>query len=207
MIHADMKGKTHVPEDVLTSNCIGLLSLLPDNILIEFFSISVDLKGQNINLSKYDEIEKIEFWSWLDNAGEPDILCILKNKTDNHRLVLIIEVKHGSGKSGYAQTEIINSDEETFSTDQLAKYWQAARKQYNHANIDVALIYLTHHRNFPKQDIEDSLKETTNSGLIYWLSWFHLYEFVVDKLKVNLSKIEANIFKLLKIYLKNKGYQ
>jgi len=202
MIFADIRGKTGVPEDVLTSNCIELLSLLPDSRLIDFFSMSVNLNGKNIELFEYDEVEKIEFWTWLQNAGEPDILCILKNGTNNKRIVMIIEVKHGSGKSSYAQTEVEPLQESDISSDQLAKYWQAAKSKYD----NVVLIYLTHHHHFPKKDVEESIEETGNLALIYWVSWFHFYQFVIKKYDPKSRSVESKIFGKLKMYLEEKGY-
>lgn len=203
MIYADLQGKTHVPEDVLTSNCIELMSLLPDKNLIDFFSLSIDAHNKEINLSEYTLIDSLEFWPWLNHGGEPDILCSLKNNEANKRIILIIEVKHGAGKSGHDDNDSAESDAD-ISSDQLAKYWQAAINQYED---EVVVIYLTHHRHFPKQDIVDSIKSSRGKAIIYWISWFHLYRFVVDKLAVyKNSGTETRILKKLKCYLYEKGY-
>ena len=143
MIDADINGKTKVAEDVFTSNCIGLLSLLPDENLISFLSQAKDVNGCAINLAKYNIIEKLEFWPWLPEAGEPDVICVLKN--NNNRMTLVIEIKQGAGKSSHASSQ----NDTRLSTDQLAKYWQAASQQ----DENVALIYLTHHQHMPVQEL------------------------------------------------------
>ncbi len=157
MIFADIKGKTHVAEDVLTSNCMGLLSILSSNHLISFLSKSVNLEGKKLDLSSFSEIEKLEFWPYLSQAGEPDILCILKSCSTKQRVILIIECKHGAGKSGYGTI----GDE---IRDQLGKYYVGATKIYPDERVFV--IYLTHHRSFPKEEIKESISITGNSTSI-----------------------------------------
>lgn len=211
MVFADLKGKTHVPEDVLTSNCIGLLSLLNDGYLIDFFSMAITLNGNKLDLSSYDEIVKLDFWPWLPGGGEPDVICILKSRDTKEQIAFIIEVKHGAGKSGYAEdVDHATQDTDSYSSnDQLAKYWLAARKIYKE---NLVVIYLTHHQHLPKQDIEESLQEIerveklTNSGIIYWLSWYHFYQFVTSVPNTGCTAVETKILERLKLYLEQKGY-
>ena len=66
MIHADLHSKNHVPEDVLTSNCLGLLSLLPDSDLLSFFTTAQN--AHNEHLSMPDTVTgraELEFWQYL----------------------------------------------------------------------------------------------------------------------------------------------
>jgi hypothetical protein len=192
MIYADVKGKTGVPEDVFTSNCIELLTLLPHKILIEFIALSINLKGESIDLSGIEKIDRIEFWPWINSTSEPDILCVLKNETGSKLITLVIEVKHGGGKSGFAQN------------DQLAKYWKSTSIIYK----NVVILYLTHHRDFPKQDIKDSLKETGNKALIYWINWHYLYQYIVTLIENRVyQSTELRILEKLKLYLEEKGYK
>jgi len=202
MIFADIKGKTYTAEDILTSNCIGLLSLLPPNHLISFLSRAVNLEGKKLDLSSFNEIEKLDFWPYLSNVGEPDVLCILKSCFTNQRCILIIECKHGAGKSGYGVGE-------NKINDQLSKYYIAATKNFSHESKKIFVIYLTHHRCMPKDEIMESISIVggKSSNLFYWLSWFHLYEYSMEQLTKTECSITANIYKMLKKYLEHKGYQ
>lgn len=216
MIHADLKGKGHVPEDVLTSNCLGLLSLLPDCNFISFLGSAVALDGQPIDLSLYERVERTEFWPWLLEGGEPDVIVELQNKNGSARLGVVIEVKHGAGKSGAADLpEAIVSvpdgvddpdraEPDRVTSDQLAKYWRAASKRFPH----LALIYLTHHHWLPKDDIAVSLREAGGDARFYWLSWFHLYRWTTDQIEnTSASPIaERRILETLRNYLSAKGY-
>jgi hypothetical protein len=58
MIHADLQGKAHVAENVLTSNCLGLLRFLPDSNLFSFLAAATDLNGETLDLSSYEKDEK-----------------------------------------------------------------------------------------------------------------------------------------------------
>lgn len=208
MIYADLKCKTNVPEDVFTSNCIGSLSYLPDHYLIEFLSTAINTEGNSVNLSKYNRIEKIKYWPWLNEGGQPDLLCVLSNTEASDRIHIVIEVKHGSGKSSYAETndscsDIAQGHRDYISNDQLAKYWKSANKVYG----DAILIYLTHHRCMPIQDLLDSIKETDGHARIYWSSWFNLYHWITEKLKMNsIGLTDSRILNTLKNYLTAKRY-
>jgi hypothetical protein len=189
MIHADLQGRTHVPEDVHTSNCLGLLHLLPDSNIIEFLSEAETLRGMRIDLSRYDHVERLKFWPWLSEGGEPDVIVELQEKEGGEGLVLIIEAKHGAGLSSY---------------DQLARYWRTASRRFRHT----AVIYLTHDRSLPKADIAASLCEVGSEAPIFWLSWFHLYRWVTTRLgKMNTLPIsEQRILNMLRKYLSAQGY-
>jgi hypothetical protein len=189
MIHADLQGKTHVPEDVHTSNCLGLLHLLPDSNIIEFLSDAETLRGMRIDLSRYDHVERLEFWPWLSEGGEPDVLIEFQEKEGGEGLVLIIEAKHGAGLSSH---------------DQLTRYWCAASRRFCHT----AVIYLTHDRSLPKAVIAASLCEAGSEASIFWLSWFHLYRWVTTRLsKTNTLPIsEQRVLNTLRNYLSAQGY-
>jgi hypothetical protein len=217
MIHADLQGKTHIREDVHTSNCLGLLHLLPDSDMIGFLSGAETIDGTRIDLSCYDHVQRLQFWPWLPQGGEPDVLAELQERDGRARLVLIIEAKHGASKSGGApwpealtstpeNTEssgVMNHDHPT--CDQLAKYWRAASKNFPH---DVALIYLTHHRSLPTDDMRESLREAGPDARIFWLSRFDLYRWVTCQLEMRSGRptSEARILKTLRHYLSAQGY-
>lgn len=216
MIHADLKGKTDA-EDVLTSNCLGLLHLLPDNDFISFLGNAVALDGTPINLSPYERVERIDFWPWLPQGVEPDSIVKLQNKDGSVQIWVVIEVKHGAGKSNRAfPSEVgpspsdgtdnlgIVEREQQSTIDQLAKYWRAASKCFP----STALIYLTHHRSLPKDDIIGSLNEAGSDARIFWLSWFHLYRWVTNKLTQSHAYpiSEKRILETLHKYIEDKGY-
>jgi len=135
----------------------------------------------------------------MANIGEPDVLCILKKPSTNDQLVLIIECKHDAGKSGHG---VIGDD----ISDQLSRYYLGATKYYK--NKKIIIIYLTHHRFFPKKEIKESVDIINNNNPIFWISWFHLYEYILEQLMKKEKKIiERKIFELLKSYLETKGYQ
>jgi len=214
MIHADLRGKSHVSEDMLTSNCLGLMLLLPDRHLINFLGTAFSLQREPLALSQYDRIASFEFWPWLPGGGEPDVIAKLRNTQTKDTLTLVIEVKHGASKSGsavpsepepHAAEDLEAHDNDKKTGDQLAKYLQAAIKHFQ--NLNVSFIYLTHHRSIPKEAIEESQRLADDSAPIYWLSWFHLYALVTELINVtSLPSAESRILESLRDYLKEKGY-
>ncbi|HQO76948.1 MAG TPA: hypothetical protein PLG17_00395, partial [Thermodesulfobacteriota bacterium] len=219
MIHADIHGKAHIPEDMLTSNCMGLLSLLPDNQFIDFFSEATSLDGKRLNLSAYDQVKKVDFWPWLQNGGEPDLIVSLCQSANDQDLAMVIEAKHGASKSNVClfngqlqETEIQAhrtndcSREQYHPSDQLARYLKAAQECYSNA----VLVFLTHHRSMPTAELSESLQEAGDSAPLYWLSWFHLYNWLTKRLRLannSLSMPEKTILKTLRYYLDAKGYR
>jgi len=216
VIHADLAGKTHIAEDVLTSNCLGLLRLLPDSSFISFLEAAVTLDGKLIDLSIYKRVERIEFWRWLPEGGEPDVTAEFQSEDGSARMTVVIEVKHGAGKSGgspsseavtdglneFDNTEVVERER---SSDQLTKYWRAANKCFPQPS----LIYLTHHRSLPKDDMAASLREAGSDAKIFWLSWFHLYRWVIERIaKASACPTsERRILETLRHYLEEKGYK
>lgn len=215
MIEAELHGKSHVAEDRLTSTCLGLLRLLPDSYLLEFLGKAVTLENQLLAACSFDLVEKIKFWPYLRNAGEPDAAIRLRRNGDPNPLTLIVEAKHGAGKSGFEPTaeeiESANASARTENVseilrprDQLAKYLRAGKREYQ----QVGLIYLTHHRSMPREDIDESVKVAGGAGIIYWLSWFDLYTFTVDRLESGrlLEFSAQKILEDIRRYLEFQGY-
>lgn len=230
MIEADIRGKLG-SEDTFTSCCIGLLELLPDYYLLSFLQKAVNICGCSLNLDTSLSIKTLDFWpSFL--SGYPDVVVALEDNT-----ILIIEIKHGAGKHGSDSTKQDSSnsdlvtkidenlkngtlssienngkqtDEEDKKTrDQLAKYWCDARRKYPSARV--SLIYLTHHRSIPKNDLmesEKSAKLQCGGSDLYWLNWFTLYYCIAHDWSsdsVNYYS-EKKIFELLQRYLAYKKY-
>jgi hypothetical protein len=150
-------------------------------------------------------------------GGEPDVIAEIWSKDGGTPpLTLVIEAKHGASKSGGAPSlgapagmsensedrGVTEPDHSTY--DQLAKYWRAASTRFS----PVALIYLTHHRSLPKNDIRASLHEAGQASRIFWLSWFHLYRWVAHRLVETNSfpTSERRIIEALHSYLGAKGY-
>ena len=196
MIQADIYGKTGVPEDVLTSCCLGLLRLMPDDYMIELLAYARNRAGHLIDLAGIDKVQDLEFWPWLRDGGIPDAIATLDSNLRPNPLKIVIEVKHGALKSGG------DGDD-----DQLARYYRSAVRQ--HQGYQISLIYLTHHRDMPVDDLDASLKHLTDNAKIYWLSWFAVAKWCADKLyrqDLSMPKAEIRILCTLSNYLSIKGY-
>jgi hypothetical protein len=192
MINADIRGRTGIPEDVLTSCCLGLLQLLPDENLIEILSLSRHYNGQMPDFTRVDTCRELEFWPSLE-GNFPDAIATLGSDLTGRKLKIVIEVKHGSGKSG--------NDE-----DQLVKYYNAATRQYK--NHEVFVIYLTHHRDMPATELTESLSYLTETAHIYWLSWCTVARWSGEQLLTRKRSVaEFRILTTLNSYLVFKGYR
>jgi hypothetical protein len=212
MIHADLQDPYHSAEDRFTGNCLGLLHLLPDSDFIDFFSRSMKRDRTRIDLSCYKQVSKVDFWPWLPLAGFPDVIAELR-KGGGTPLTLIIEVKHGAAKGGAAGAAVTGETSENPNStqsdgppaDQLARYWQAGCKHFRCP----AVIYLTHHRSLPEDDLEESLRKAGADAGIFWLSWFDLHRWVSDQLLTIEARpaTEARIFTTLRDYLSANEYR
>jgi hypothetical protein len=192
MIQADLNGKTGVPEDVLTSCCLGLLQLLPDNYFIEMLKLARTVEKRYIDLSDLDTVKQLYYWPWLNDGGIPDIIITLESRATSRRVNIVIEVKHGSGKSGGEE-------------DQLARYYKAAVK--NMKDHEIFLIYLTHHRIMPVDDLNVSISLLTDPTKVTWLSWYTVAKWALMKMNHSeLTEAEWRILSTLKRYLYSKGY-
>jgi hypothetical protein len=91
VIHADLGRKTSA-EDILTSNCLGLLHLLPDTDFIGFFESAVDLLGNQLDLSTYGRVDRdrTDFWPWLSGGSQPDAIAELIQQHGTDRKALVI---------------------------------------------------------------------------------------------------------------------
>lgn len=201
MINAELHGKSHVPEDRLTSSCLGLLNLFDSRYLIEFLREARDLNQKELNLNIDTQLSGFYFWPWLPGGGEPDVLLELQNP-DSTKTVIVIEAKHGAGKSGSIKDSEIGSPD-ACCQDQLARYWRAAGKTYPKYNVEI--IYLTHHRYFPENELRDTLTAMGEGGKVFWLSWFSLYRFALRVLP-STHGTESRVRHALINYLDASGY-
>ena len=103
-------------------------------------------------------------------------------------------MKHGAGKSGGNE-------------DQLARYYSAFVNQNN--GFQVALVYLTHHRDLPKDDLEATLESPllTDGAVIYWLSWYTVAQSICEQLNELDTSTDRRILSTLHDYLSLKGYK
>lgn len=220
MIEADLQGKLHVPEDIVTSSCLGLMRLLPDTFLTEFLGLATSTTGEFIPLSGFNEISSFIFWPWLPAGGIPDAMAVLRNAEQCRSVPVILEIKHGAGKSGFSEEAIETAEVDATKDiseqlaspdivgDQLARYWLAAERIFRDCSDPPLLIYLTHHRSYPKEDVEISLKRAGSGCRIFWLNWFQLYAWVARKIESSpdIYLAERRILQKLMEYLKAKGY-
>lgn len=190
MIHADLHGKNHVPEDVLTSNCLGLLSLLPDSDLLGFFSTAQNAQNEHLPMPDTATARaELEYWPFLRGGGIPDAILTITSP-GALPFKIIVEVKHGAPQTG----------------DQLATYWQAAQRLFSDR---FAVVYLTHHRVLPTMEIEESTRMAGANSKIYWLGWFDLFLWARARLASAGIRptCEERILKTLHDYLAEKGYR
>lgn len=196
MIHADLAGKNHVAEDVLTSNCLGLLGLLGPNEFINLFGHAKNPEGETLSLREHQECDvSLKFWPYLQEGGIPDATATISHHAEAPSL-LVIEAKHGARQSGGS------------NDDQLARYWFAGNKLFPNRSV---LIYLTHHRAMPKEEIKNSCASVAKAGhaaKIYWISWFTLFKWAEDRLLAGSSRhpVEIRILEALRDYLAAKSY-
>jgi len=208
MIFAEINGRVNVEEDILTSSAIGLLSLLPDEEFINFIGLAKTLEGELFkdHYRNYTRITAIKFWSTDFPLGIPDVFIKLESNNTSRSAVLVIEVKHRSGKSGSAEEDeegMIKNQE----VDQLNRYWESLVQLYPQS--DKAVVFLTGHRVMPRKDLETSLKASEGKANLFWLSWYNLYAFVFETLssgKYPVESTEYKILQLLESYLQFKGY-
>lgn len=189
MIYADLNGKGHVPEDLLTSNCLGLLDLLPHHCLIDFIERAESSSGTQLRIGTRAKSRiVVDFWPYLPGGGIPDAMLTI-DRGGSESFKIILEAKHGASQTG----------------DQLSSYLRAA---YHRFRDRFALVYLTHHRSIPKAECERSENIAAVPARIYWLSWHTLFSWAHDELLAYPYRpySERKILELLIYYLTEKGY-
>lgn len=219
MIQAALEGKSQgyeYREDILTSTAFGMIKYLkPESILIPFIESAFlydkkrttlwqKLKSEGIELRCYREIEYI-FWAWNQKYGEPDLILIFKNHIHgDDDLLLVIEVKFKSGKSGKDDNdqlaryfEAINYDIESFADEAVSGF--CGKKGF--------IVYLTESEAY--SDISESTRIISSKypeikENVFHLRWHQLYV-TLEKMGQFQSSFEKPIVDDLKKYLEKVG--
>jgi hypothetical protein len=181
MIQAILRGKftrqEEGMEDLLTSNCFGMLGYVAHDIaLVPFLSLARDhATGRQLDelLCGVTRVERVDYWPMLSYPDrvpcEPDVVLVLADANET-RTVLLIEAKFGSKKSSRP------TPRDARPTDQLAKEYDNLRELARLEGADTyALVYLTADFGWPRQEIEESTGEYREKRRepmsVYWLSW------------------------------------
>lgn len=187
-------------EDLLTADVFGCLRYIPfDKGLLKILTKAQRNTGTELCLKNSSDSVCVEFWPRLKNNSEPDVLI----RIGDH--LIIIEVKYLSGKSGHYDANQENNDNlEAASSDQLARLFKGLMSdegQYRKRS----LIYLTAHRNLPKNDIKagykaldklsDDIHDEYNEN-VYWISWFEVHKIISGLLK-NDSQLQDKYYRIV----------
>jgi hypothetical protein len=205
MIQAEMKGK--IPEidrleDVLTSNVFGLLRYVKNPaVLLWILGQARTLSGKglaesvDVDLTTYSP--EFLFWEQVGTYGEPDLI-IRFSKAGNSDLILCIEVKYYSSKSGEGDD------------DQLRRYFEGVSGVASlSASTLLGIIYLTKHPS--RKELIDSLKHIQGKGVInaeeklFQLRWTEMAEALENADLSQLSTSERMVLTDLRDYLRYKN--
>jgi hypothetical protein len=193
MIYAELHGKAAETENGFTSNVLGLLSFLPASDMLQFLRLAHTREEKFIKIPTGPETDiEVEFWPYLNQPRVciPDAIVTSANSTGDI-LKLILEVKAGAPQTGEFQ---------------LSDYWKARSMHYPG---QFELIYLTHYRSTPKDELRNSEQSAGPNSQIYWLNWHSLFLLVQRWLSSGISRpfSEKRILVALKCYLIERGYQ
>lgn len=219
MIQAVLGGKSlgyEYTEDILTSTVFGTLKYLrPDMVLIPFIESAFlynnerttlweKLNIEGIELRCYREVEYI-FWALNQKYGEPDLIIIFRDHVHGlDDLLLVVEVKFKSGKSG------------TDENDQLARYFKAINIDIeNFAESSVSsfrgkkgyIIYLTEAEAYSDIMATSKLIQSKHNQIkdsVFHLRWHQLYK-TFEKMYQFCSLYEKEIVYDLMKYLEKLG--
>lgn len=183
-IHGKRFAEAEGQEDWLTSAVFGHLRHIPPGIFWPSLfrrafntgehraSLYSRICSAGIQLGSYWDL-RILFWQYFDGYGEPDIILQFSGGAQAP-LIVIVEVKLNSGKSG-------GGDD-----DQLKRYLELLDNRatfLTSLKVDTDqryLVYLT--RNFAKMEIEESVNLAVNAGKmdaaekLYGLQWQDVLE-------------------------------
>jgi Holliday junction resolvase-like predicted endonuclease len=213
MLIAEIHGKrfpeAEGQEDWLTSAVFGHLRHIPPGIFWpDLFNRAFTI-GENpsslysrvcaagVQLANYSDLD-ILFWKCFDGYGEPDIILQFSGGTQAP-LIVIVEVKLNSGKSGVGEDDQLKRYLELM--DDRAAFFPASK-----VNTDQCyLVYLT--RNFAKMEIEDSVNRSVESGKkdaaerLYGLQWQDVLE-CAEAIRDSRSLLEE-----VAEFLKRRGFE
>ncbi len=207
LTHAILRGKLRHSssqlneqlEDLLTSEIFSRLRYLD----LEVGLIPIINRVQNVYTkqhglpiqSKLIGPPTYLFWPRLTlKSGivvEPDLIIILRIES-SEQLVIVVECKHRSGKSGLEIPEDQEVDN-CISTpqDQLVKELLAANEHYPESKV--ILLYLTGHTLLPEKDIDESVNsikdfDDMNEAFfydnVYWIGWKDIWNILSEQRKV-----------------------
>jgi hypothetical protein len=183
-IHGKRFAEAEGQEDWLTSAVFGHLRHIPPGVFWpDLFNRAFNTGGHRaslysricasgIQLGSYSDL-RILFWKYFDGYGEPDIILQFSGGAQAP-LIVIVEVKLNSGKSGGGGDDQLKrylellDDRSTFFT-----YWEVDTERGY-------VVYLT--RNFAKMEIEESANLSVSAGKkdaaerLYGLQWQDVLE-------------------------------
>lgn len=199
MIQAELHGKLFEienSEDVLTSNIFGLLKYLPNDVFLNILDHAKTLSGEKIEFDLKSYIPEFIFWENIKGYGEPDLIIKFRNKV-GHELILCIEIKYYSSKSGEGDN------------DQLKRYFEALSISSKEKSRFLGVVYLTKYPS--RKELEDSLYHIEQKELddaeekLFQLRWFEITESLENYNGV-LNRRENLILNDLIKYLKYKNF-
>ena len=188
MLIAEIHGKrfpeAEGQEDWLTSAVFGHLRHIPPGVFWpDLFSRAFNtgehraslysrICAEGVQLSRYSDL-KILFWKCFEGYGEPDVILQFSGGTQAP-LIVIVEVKLNSGKSGAGDDDQLKRYLELL--DDRAAFFPASKEETGQRY----LVYLT--RNFSKMEIEESVELSADAGKkdaaerLYGLQWQDVLE-------------------------------
>jgi len=209
MLLAEINGKpcpeVEGLEDLITSTVFGQLRLIaPPRFWPELFrrartaetpdrSLSDVLLGLNTDAYLYTQVE-IQFWRSFFDYGEPDLIAYFTGDKVQPLLVLI-EVKLNSGKSGIGERDQLARYLSLFDDRQCVPEWPC--------DVDRRfLLYLT--RSFASDDLHDSVsasKSVNARGRMFGLEWNDLLEVA------NGQRLGNDLLGEVADFLKRRGFE
>jgi hypothetical protein len=185
MPHAELHGKisssgsnlSENMEDLLTSDVFGRLRYLsPDLGLVPLLQTAVSFETGRSGIAVPGNVLgfSVDFWPRFCRS-EPDV--VIRLDTTGGPMVVMVECKYRSGKSGEDVPEDIPAPQE--SADQLVREFQDLKGLA--ANGASALIYITGHRIMPREDLERSARSAGEEGGLfrattYWVGWHMIWD-------------------------------
>jgi hypothetical protein len=219
LIQAALESKSsgyQYKEDILTSTVFGILKYLrPDMVLIPFIEAAFlyneerttlweKLKSEGIELRCYREVEYV-FWTSNQHYGEPDLILIFRNHIHGFDdLLLVVEVKFKSGKSGTEENdqfvryfEAIHNDIESFTESSVSNF--KGRKG--------SIVYLTEAEAYSDITATTTILQSRYSEIkenVFHLKWQQLYK-VLEEMQPFYSSFEKSIADDLMKYMEKLG--
>lgn len=201
-------------ENLLTSDVFSACRYVRPNILlIPFLQQAKDINGQALGSFLNEEVKGIQYLFWHRlHLSEPDVLIAIEF-VSGHFFLVLIEAKYFSSKTG----SVLGEEELEVAeapVDQLAREYRdlsMAHKAFHIPGSKVvnrALVYVTAHRSFPKDCINESLVEIVRFNpraetiRIFWTSWFELHPLISQTRDI--GELERLVLDDLRLLLERK---